>query len=223
MISLLSLFATLNLLSASAAPKPLPIAIPVPVIFEAKPLASHEMSLEKRYDVASINTVFKDNILLNLAYLNGEPINPRSVDWSRIRTPFTYNFSLEPGQTFAYHSDVKQGYGNVVKTTNAHFSAQEGFKSSGYLYGDGVCHLASIIYWTAKDAGLHAEAPTNHDFMKINEIPKEYGVSIYNLPGQTAANSAQNLYVTNTTSKTVNFVFNYNGHSLETRIDQVNS
>lgn len=212
MLNLLSLFSAFSLMASQQS---LAIAMPVPVKNEAKPLASHEMSLEKRYDVASVNEVFKDNILLNTAYLRGEPVNPKAVDWNRVRQPFTYQFSLEPGQTFAYHNDVKPAYTNVVKTTNAHFNAQEGFRSSGYLYGDGICHLASLIYWTAKDAGLQAEAPTNHNFAKINEIPHEYGVSIYNVPGKTATNSAQNLYVTNNQSYPVEFVLRYNGDQLQ--------
>ena len=217
------MFTALSFATASVPSVPMPITLPISHTYEAKTLSSHEMSLGKRYDVASVNEVFKDNILLNMAYLRQEPVNPKAVDWNSVRKPFTYNFKLEPGQTFAYHSDVKQGYANIAKTTNAHFNAQEGFKSSGYLYGDGVCHLASLIYWSAKDAGLQAEAPTNHDFAKINQIPKEYGVAIYNVPGQTTVNNNQNLYITNTTSKTVNFVFNYDGQNLETRIDQVNS
>jgi len=221
MFTLLSLFSAISLIASNQ--QALPVAMPVPMKYEAKQLASHEMSLEKRYDVASVNEVFKDNILLNMAYLRQKPVNSKSVDWNSVKQPFTYQFSLEPGQTFAYHGDIKQGYSNVVKTTNAHFNAQEGFKSDGYLYGDGICHLASLIYWTAKDAGLAAEAPTNHDFMKINEIPKQYGVAIYNAPGQTATNTNQNLYVTNSTAKTVNFVFAYDGHNLTTRIEQVNS
>ena len=221
MINLLSLFSAFGLIIGNQ--QALTIALPVPVKYEAKPLASHEMSLDQRYDVPSVNEVFKDNILLNLAYLKNEPVNPRAVNWNQVEKPFSYQFSLQPGQTFAFHNDVKPNYTNVVKTTNAHFNWDEGFKSDGYLTGDGVCHLASLIYWTAKDAGLAAEAPTNHDFMKINQIPKQHGVAIYDAPGQTDANSNQNLYVTNNTPKTVNFVFNYDGHNLTTRIDQVNS
>lgn len=220
MFSLLSLFSVFSLI---ANPQPLAVIMPVPASHDAKTLASHEISLEKRSDVASVNKVFKDNILLNIAYLRGDTINPKTVNWNRVQQPFTYQFSLEPGQTFAYHNDVKQNYTNVVKTTNAHFNAQEGFRSSGYLYGDGICHLASLIFWTAKDAGLQAEAPINHDFAKINQISREYGVSIYSMPGQKAANSNQNLYVTNSTQNTVNFVFTFDGHNLLTRVDQVTS
>lgn len=221
MLNLLSIFAVFSFIASHQ--QPLPVAMPVPVKYEAKALASHEMSLDHRYDVASVNQVFKDNILLNIAYLKNEPINPKAVNWNQIEQPFSYQFSLKPGQTFAFHDDVKPNYTNVVKTTNAHFDWDEGFKSDGYLTGDGVCHLASLMYWTAKDAGLQTEAPTNHDFMKINEIPKKYGVAIYDAPGQTATNINQNLYVTNNTPKTVNFVFNYDGHNLTTRVDQVTS
>lgn len=67
--------------------------------------------------------------------------------------------------------------------------ATEGLISDGYLTGDCVCHLASLIYWAARDAGLTALAPTNHDFTTIPEVPKEYGVSIYFTPGAREANA----------------------------------
>ncbi|MEX2028793.1 MAG: VanW family protein [Candidatus Curtissbacteria bacterium] len=180
------------------------------------PLAEHQFSLENRYDNAYVNDVFKDNILLNIAYLGGRVKSYDQINWDEVKKPFEYKFTLEPGQTFAYHDGVLDKYqGKVVKTTGAHFNAQEGFKSSGYLYGDGVCHLASLIYWTAKDAGLEVEAPTNHDFMKINEIPREYGVSIYAAPGQTDSEARQNLYVTNNRQNPVTFVFDHENNSLK--------
>lgn len=204
MFKLFTFLAALPLFGVPTIYSPIPNTLP-----QKDVLASHSISMSNRWDNPATNDVFKDNILLNIAYMRGDEIDPHSVNWEEARLPFTYQFSLEPGQTFAYHNDAKPAYTNVVKTTNAHFNAQEGFRSSGYLYGDGVCHLASLIYWTAKDAGLQAEAPTNHNFAKINEIPREYGVSIYSMPGQKATNSAQNLYVTNSTQNTVHFVFSY--------------
>jgi len=111
----------------------------------------------------------------------------------------------------------------VVKTTNAHFNYQDGFKSSGYLYGDGVCHLASLLYWASKDAGLLAFSPTNHDFANINEVPKEYGVSIYYLPGSFEKSSKENLYITNNLDKSVSFIFSYDGSNLSLEITKANS
>jgi len=193
------------------------IASPIPGLANHKtPLAEHQFSLEKRYDNSYVNDVFKNNILLNIAYLKGKTTSPNQINWNDIEKPFEYKFTLQPGKTFAYHDDILDKYqGKVTQTTNAHFNAQEGFKSDGYLFGDGVCHLASLIYWTAKDAGLEAEAPTNHDFMPINQIPKVYGVAIYDVPGQKDTNAQQNLYVTNNLQKPVEFVLDYKDNNLK--------
>ena len=172
-------------------------------------LGQKELSLTNRQPDEWVNTVFADNILLNLAYLRGTH-SGRQVNWDEVKKPFEYSFRLDPNQSFAYHDDVLEKYeGKVTKTTNAHFNAQEGFKSSGWLFGDGICHLASLLYWAALDAGLEAEAPTNHNFMKINDVPKEYGVSIYSNPYAKGSNSKQNLYITNNKEKAVTFKFKY--------------
>lgn len=182
-------------------------------------LAMKEISLENRYSVPSVNQVFKDNILLNTAYLRQIVSDPKKIDWTEVQKPFKYEFKLQPGEVFAFHDDELPEYeGKVVKTTNAHFNAAEGFKFSGLLYGDGVCHLASLIYWAALDAGLEANAPTNHDFRVIPEIPREYGVSIYNMPGNKSANARQNLYVKNNQEKPIAFKFEYEGNELKVAI-----
>ena len=130
-------------------------------------MASHEMSLENRYENVYVNDVFKDNILLTLRYLEGSVAEVDKISWEEVNKPFKYEFSLKPGEEFAFHDTTLPEYTkNVVKTTNAHFNYQDGFKSDGYLFGDGVCHLASLIYWVAKDAGLEAVSPTNHNFAK---------------------------------------------------------
>ena len=177
-------------------------------------LASHEISLEKRY-----YPVQKENILLNLTYMDGRVTKKEDINWDQISKPFTYEFNLEPGKTFAFHDDVLDQYKqSLVKTTKAHFNAQEGFKADGYLFGDGVCHLASLIYWVAKEAGLEAVAPTNHNFMEIPEIAREYGVSIYNNPASYGSNAQQNLYVTNNKEKTITFKFAYDGTNLKVTV-----
>lgn len=193
----------------SAAAKPQVLGIPGVV------LASHSFSLENRYENSSVNAVFKDNILLTLAYLDGTVKSKTDISWDKIASPFHYEFILEPGQEFAFHDQILPEYkGGVTKTTNAHFNYQDGFKSDGYLTGDGVCHLASLVYWAAKDAGLTAIAPTDHDFAKIPDIPKEYGVSIYALPGAFETSARQNLYITNGLDEPVSFIFDFDGSSL---------
>lgn len=182
-------------------------------------IASRSFSMENRYAVKYVNDVFKDNILLTLAYMEGVVKTKSDISWDKVTSPFTYKFSLEPGQQFAFHDQLLPQYkGNVVKTTNAHFNYSDGFKSDGYLMGDGVCHLASIIYWAAKDAGLTAISPSNHNFAAIPEVPKEYGVSIYAMPGDLYTSGMQNLYITNSLDKPIDFVFNYDGVNLKVSV-----
>lgn len=195
---------------------------------EQPALAQRELSMENRYPEPWVNSVFKDNILLNLHYLSGSVKSKEDINWDNVLKPATFEFRLDPKQTFAYHDDVDQKYkqsfsaskDTLVKTTNAHFNAAEGFKSDGYLFGDGVCHLASLIYWAAKDAGLEAQAPTNHDFRAIPDVPREYGVSIYSNPFSTGSHTQQNLYITNNREKTITFKFEYDGAKVKVSISE---
>lgn len=184
-------------------------------------LVSHEISLENRHAVTSVNEVFKDNILLNMAYLRGIVRSKEDVDWDEVKKPFIYEFRLNPGETFAFHDDTLPEYNDrIYRTTNAYFNASDGFKNSGYLYGDGVCHLASLMYWVARDVGLETNAPTNHNFRAILEIDREYGVSIYYHPGRTAANAKQNLYISNNRQNPITFKFDYNGEKLKLSVTE---
>ncbi|OGE31839.1 hypothetical protein A2631_01790 [Candidatus Daviesbacteria bacterium RIFCSPHIGHO2_01_FULL_44_29] len=186
--------------------------------FEVRPtvLSSHQMSLDNRYPVESVNEVFKDNILLTLNYMNNsvptksESADKGLIDWEKVKTSGQYELTLAPNETFAFHDNLlPQFVGKVSKTTNAHFNGSEKFKSDGYLMGDGVCHLASILKWAAADAGLDVLAPTRHDFANIPEVPRDQGVSIYSMPGQGGNSALQNLYITNNKDKTIRFIFDY--------------
>ncbi|KKT56971.1 MAG: hypothetical protein UW51_C0015G0008 [Candidatus Amesbacteria bacterium GW2011_GWA1_44_24] len=184
-------------------------------------VASHKMSLENRYGNAYVNEVFKDNILLTLRYLEGSVTEADKISWEAIEKPFKYEFSLKPEEQFVFHSTTLPEYaGNIVKSTNAHFNYQDGFKSDGYLFGDGVCHLASLIYWVAKDAGLEAISPTNHNFANVPEVPKEYGVSISFRPNEAYRSARQNLYITNNKEMPVSFVFEYDGKDLKVSVKE---
>lgn len=178
-------------------------------------LASHTMPLDDRYAVPSVNDVFRDNILLTLAYLRGIAKQGTPVDWNAVEKPFTYNFILQPGQTFAFHDSVLPEFqGKVALSTHADFASDQGFKSDGYLVGDGVCHLASIISWVAKDAGLQTVALVNHDFANIPDVPRQYGVAIYDDPNSPAASARQNLYITNNKTYPVTFTFAFTNNEL---------
>lgn len=184
-------------------------------------VASHEMSLSNRYGNTYVNDVFKDNILLTLKYLEGSVSEADKISWEAVEKPFKYEFSLKPKEVFAFHDTTLPEYaGNIVKTTNAHFNYQDGFKSDGYLFGDGVCHLASLMYWVAKDAGLEAVAPTSHNFANVPEVPKEYGVSILFRPNETYRSALQNLYITNNKETPVSFVFEYDGENLKISVKE---
>lgn len=190
---------------------------------QEKVLAKQEMSLQNRYDNEFVNGVFKDNILLNLSYMEGKISPTQRPNWEEVKKSSQFEFTLEPDKTFAYHDDVLPKYqDSLVKTSNAHFNAQEGFKTDGYLFGDGICHLASLIYMVAKEAGLLAEAPTNHDFRAIPDIPKEYGVSIYSNPFSKGSNARQNLYITNNKGKAVTFKFAYQDNKVKVSVIELN-
>ncbi len=206
-----STIATVSILAAQALIPGLPGLAP-----KEQVLSHKQISMENRYGAPSVNEIYKDNILLNIAYLKGVVSDPKNINWEEVRKPFKYEFKLEPGQTFAFHEDILPEYqGKVIKTTNTHFGAGEGYKFSGRYFGDGVCHLASLMYWVALDAGLDSIAPTSHDFAEIPEIAKEYGVSIYADPRSTGAHAKQNLYVTNNKGNPVMFRFEYANNQLK--------
>lgn len=182
-------------------------------------LGDAQFSLANRYGNTFVSDVFADNILLTLAYMRGT-VNG-SVDWNAVRAPFVYSITLKPGEVFAFHEDVlPQFEGKVVKTTNAHFGSQEGFKSDGYLVADGVCHLASLINEAATRAGLTVVAPTNHDFAVIPEVDRKYGTAIYFMPGQKGTNEMQNLYVQNNKTVPVTLTFTHKGTSLDVQVTE---
>ena len=137
------------------------------------------------------------------------------ISWDEVEKPFRYEFKLDPSDKFAFHDALlPKEKDRVVKTTGAHFNYTDGFKSDGYLMGDGVCHLASLMYWVAKDAGLTALAPRNHDFAIIPQISREYGVAIYYNPNSLGTSGFQNLYITNNKEKPVTFTFDYKENDL---------
>lgn len=172
-------------------------------------IAGHSMPLNDRYPVQAVSDVFRDNILLTLHRMSGQ-VSSSQLNWDEIRKPYRYEFMLKPGEVFAFHDDVLPEYqGKVVITTKSHFNAQEGFISDGYLFGDGVCHFASLMNWVASDAGLKVESPVNHNFANIPDVPMAHGTAIYSSPGETSVNQMQNLYITNNTDKDVKFVFEY--------------
>lgn len=194
-------------MQAEAFTATLPYIMPSQV--STHPLAQHSFSLGDRYAVPSVNTVFRDNILLTMAYMSGAVKNASQINWEALHKPMSYDMTLQPGEVFAFHDAVLPEFaGKKIVTTNAHFDGAEGFVSDGYLYGDGVCHFASLITWVARDAGLTVVAPTRHDFARIPDIDPINGTAIY------AGSAEQNLYVENTYSTPVHIVFSYENDTM---------
>ncbi len=163
-------------------------------------LAEHTLNLEERLpDSKTGNEVFKYNILLALKYFDGH------LD---LVDSFTTEIELQPGEVFAFHENLLPEFEDkIVKTGWSTYVSQEGYKSLWGLYGNGVCHLASLINWTASDAGLRVVALANHNFSPIPGVPKEYGTSIRYLPDNSWKTKNQNLYIENTLDSPVKFIF----------------
>lgn len=182
-------------------------------------MATAHMSMENRAMPGSFMAeTMRDNILLTTYYMRENPVTS-TPDWREVRKPFEYTFELKPNEAFTFQKDTLPEYkSSVVKTIDVNFGAQDGYKHDGYLMGDGVCHLASILYKAAAQAGIHAYAPTNHDFRVIPDVEREYGVSIYSMPGESGVNTMQNLYIKNDKSEPIEFKMAYDGVTLTVEV-----
>lgn len=174
-------------------------------------LASHELDLTTRLPDPTGAEIFADNILLSLHYGKGdanEMVDGAKTDWDKVREPFEFSFTLKPNETFAFHNNILPEYQSlVVKTLNSKFFMDEGYKSLGGLGGNGVCHLATLVNWVARDAGLEVTAKVNHDFYPVPGIAREYGTAIFYAEGANGNSQNQNLYITNNFDMPV--VFNF--------------
>jgi len=162
-------------------------------------LANRQLDLSNRDKNEFVSQVYKDNILLALDYLG-------------------FGFTLKPGEVFAFHENVLPKYkSKAVKTMKSRFIASEGYRSSGWVFGDGVCHLASLLSWTAFDARLEVKSNVKHSFRSISGIPEKHQISIrYSQSGSNSQN--QNLYITNNLDFPVEFRFSVIGDKLKLKI-----
>lgn len=164
-------------------------------------LAAESINLDNRYPVESVSKGFKENILIALGYLasQGEALQQGEA----LRDGFS--LKLMPGDVFAFHNKgiLPQYVSDKIITQESDFTTRTGYKVVAGLGGNGVCHLASLINWTASEAGLEVASPTSHNFAKIPGIDEIYGTSIStrNSPAK------QNLYVRNTFDFPIRFKF----------------
>lgn len=211
---LASIFALFSTTYSLTSPVSYPLVVsevrnstPIPTI-----LSERRLSLDNRSSNPGTNAVFKNNILLNLAYLDKTVTSKADLDWNKVLSANKVTVSIAPGELFAYHDDLLSEYDGIkLTTTNSHFNAEQGYLNSGYLYGDGVCHLASIINWVAQDAGLNVNVTKLHTIAPIPDIPAEFGVSIYTIAGKKGSGARNNLYISNNKDDVVTFEFEYDG------------
>lgn len=189
----------ITLISTAASPLGQLAALPVIPFRQEITLARHDLDLTIREPDSFVNEVFRDNILLSLHYLKGGVSLP--VDWNQVREPFSVTFTLKPTEVFTFHANTLPEFAHPTITMNSQFYMDEGYKAVGGLGGNGVCHLATLINWVAKDAGLVTVAKVNHDFAPVAGVPREFGVAILSQSAQ------QNLYVKNNQDFPVVFRF----------------
>ena len=187
------------------------------LVEQKRVLAEHELDLTNRLPNEYGNQIFADNILLTIHFLKGDVESLRltsnksswaNFDWEKIRQPFEASLTLESGEVFAYHDTILPEFSQLtLKTTNAHYTLREGYKPLSGLPGNGVCHLASLINWVARDAGLEVTAKVNHDFYPVPGVPRENGTSIRWGPNGEYNSRNQNLYVKNNFEVPITFNF----------------
>lgn len=212
---------------------PLPDNVIQYQISQKKLLAKEIMDLNKRNPDSSVNDIFRDNILLNLHYIKGdqqsvfkankvELYGENKIDWVKLREPFEFRIMLKQGELFSFHDELLpefEKYKGNAKTGWTKFSANEGYKTLDGLSGNGVCHLASLINWTASEAGMGVTAKVNHDFYPVPGVDRKYGTSIVYRPGQMTT-KMQNLYVMNNFLETAIFSFKADKDKVELEISE---
>lgn len=163
-------------------------------------LASESLNLNERYPVSSVSDGFKENILLAVSFL--EKANGGVL-------------ILQPAEVFAFHKNIlPQFQDEKIITQESGFGVKDGYKVIAGLPGNGVCHLASLMNKAAQEAGLSVTAEVNHNFAAIPGIEREYGTSIYFMPGGGNNSAAQNLYIQNNKDYAVEFKFSLEGEQL---------
>lgn len=181
-------------------------------------LASESFDLDNRYPAKSVSEGFKENILIALGYLAAESKDIQQ----REEGDFVFSLILEPGEVFAFHSQILPEFKNTkIITQKSGFLPKDGYKTIAGLAGNGVCHLATLMNWVASEAGLEVTAPTNHDFAAIPGIDRKYGTSIYFTEAGGSVTERQNLYLKNNKDYSVSFVFSLKGDNLIFSINRI--
>jgi len=220
-----NLLITIQILSALLTPAtPLAVPLVMPIAqsqlekYQYEVISTKVLSLKVRHPDKTVNDIFSDNILLNLHYIKGDINDLKTgkanagenmINWEKIREPFDFSVTLKPDETFAFHDDVLPEFKDEKIISGwTEFSYNDGYKQVDGLYGNGVCHLASVLNWLGITSRLEVTAKVNHDFFPVKGVPQKYGTSILYMGGYSS--QMQNLYIKNTYSHPITLVFNIN-------------
>lgn len=185
-------------------------------------LASEKMDLSYRYPVESVSDGFRENILINLYHFSrigaDNDYNGVGDIKPQEKVPASFIIMLKPGEVFAFHDKINKEYEkDKVIAPKSGYGAKDGYLLISGLYGNGVCHLATLMYKTAEKANIEVNAPTRHDFASIPGFTREEGTAISygNCPER------QNLYVKNNKPYPVELRFDLSGSDLIFTINMV--
>lgn len=178
-------------------------------------LSTGRMDLSYRYPVENTSKVFTENILINLYYLSrlGRGENGQVIEGFKPQENVTASFSLtlQPGEVFAFHDKVLDQYKeSKIIAPEGGYRAKDGYILLGGLYGNGVCHLATLMNYVAQHSGVEVTALTRHDFAAIPGFDREYGTSI----STGNAPERQNLYIKNDKEMPLELRFDLQGNEL---------
>jgi hypothetical protein len=178
-------------------------------------LASESLDLSYRYPVESVSKGFKENILVNLYHFSqigsDTPYEGIGSLEAQEKLPDTFSITLKPNEVFAFHDKILAQYKeDKVLAPKSKYGSRDGYLLISGLYGNGVCHLATLMNWVASETDLEVTALTRHDFAKIPGTDPKLGTSISygNSPER------QNLYIKNNKPSSVVLEFKIEGDNL---------
>lgn len=178
-------------------------------------LSTGTMDLSYRYPIENTSRVFAENILVNLYHLSrlgkGESEQITEGFKPQENVPASFSLTLQPGEVFAFHDQVLNQYKeSKIVAPEGGYRPKDGYILLGGLYGNGVCHLATLMNYVARRSGVEVTALTRHDFAPVPGFDREYGTSI------STGNSPerQNLYIKNDKEMPLELKFDLQGNEL---------
>lgn len=178
-------------------------------------LSTGRMDLSYRYPIENTSKVFTENVLVNLYHLSRlnkseDAQIPQDFKFQE-NVPASFSLTLQPGEVFAFHDRVLNQYkDSKIIAPEGGYRPQDGYILLGGLYGNGVCHLATLMNYVAQHSGVEVTSLTRHDFAPVPGFDREYGTSI----STGNAPEKQNLYIKNDKEMPLELKFDLQGNEL---------